>query len=65
LRGPEDIHAYQAYLTNEKKLAPRSVQVTVAALRFLYRVTLGLDWGFRPDYSVPKGAKDTGRHSQP
>ncbi|WP_247371252.1 hypothetical protein [Bradyrhizobium sp. 18] len=32
---PEDIHAYQLYLRNEKKLAPRSVQVTVAALRFL------------------------------
>ena len=46
LLGPEDIRAYQVYLTNEKKLAPRSVHVTVAALRFLYRVTLGLDWDF-------------------
>ena len=30
LLGPEDIRAYQLYLTNEKKLAPRSVHVTVA-----------------------------------
>jgi hypothetical protein len=64
--GPEEIHAYQVYLTNEKKLAPRSVQVTVAALRLLYRVTLGLDWistgSFRaqrrrrhwPSFSAPR-----------
>ena len=65
LLGPEDIHAYQVYLTNEKKLAPRSVQVTVAALRFLYPRHARPRLGFRPDHSVPKGAKDTGRHSQP
>jgi len=65
LLGPEDIRAYKVYLTNEKKLAPGSIQVTVAALRFLYRVTLGLDWDFDRDHSVPQGAKDTGRHSQP
>src|SRR5258708_33334028 len=42
LLGPEDIRAEQISLTNEKKLAPRSWHVTVAALRFLYRVTLGI-----------------------
>lgn len=57
LLGPEDIHAYQVYLTNEKKLAPRSVQVTVAALRFLYRVTLGLDWDFDRIIPCPKTPK--------
>ena len=57
LLGPEDIHAYQVYLTNEKKLAPRSVQVTVAALRFLYRVTLGLDWDFDRIIPCPKAPK--------
>jgi hypothetical protein len=36
--GPEDIRAYQVYLTNEKKLAPRSILTAVAALRFLYKV---------------------------
>jgi site-specific recombinase XerD len=57
LLGPEDIHAYQVYLTNEKKLAPGSVQVTVAALRFLYRVTLGLDWDFDRIIPCPKAPK--------
>ncbi|MGY4346756.1 hypothetical protein ACVWXM_003223 [Bradyrhizobium sp. GM7.3] len=62
---PTDWHAYPVYLTNEKKLAPRSVQVTVAALRFLYRATLGLDWDFDQMIQCAKGAKDTGLHSQP
>ena len=61
LLGPEDIRAYQVYLTNEKKLAPGSIQVTVAALRFWHiavEVTrqdriafLFLRWGKRPDVS--------------
>jgi site-specific recombinase XerD len=38
--GPEEIRAYQVYLTNEKRLAPASLVITVAALRFLYTVTL-------------------------
>ena len=38
--GPEDIRAYQVHLTNEKKLAPSSVLIAVAALRFLYKVSL-------------------------
>jgi len=57
LLGPEDIRAYQVYLTYEKKLAPRSVHVTVAALRFLYRVTLGLDWDFDQIIPCPKAPK--------
>jgi len=57
LLGPEDIRAYQVYLTNEKKLAPCSVHVTVAALRFLYRVTLGLDWDFGRIIPCPKAPK--------
>ena len=28
--GPDDIHAYQIYLTNEKKLAPSSIVIAVA-----------------------------------
>jgi hypothetical protein len=42
--GPEEIRAYQIYLINEKKLAPASLVTTVAALRFLYPVTLKQDW---------------------
>jgi transposase, IS6 family len=38
--GPEEIRSYQVYLTNEKKLAPSSIIIAVAALRFLYKVTL-------------------------
>ena len=37
LLGPEDIRAYQVYLTNEKKLATSTVVIAVSALRFLYR----------------------------
>ncbi|MHC4687115.1 MAG: site-specific tyrosine recombinase/integron integrase [Planctomycetota bacterium] len=41
---PEDIRTYQLYLLNEKKLSPSSLNVTVSALRFFYRVSLGKDW---------------------
>jgi integrase/recombinase XerD len=44
--GPEDIRTYQIYLTNEKKLAPGSVLIAVAALRFLYKVSLKKNWTF-------------------
>src|SRR5580700_692682 len=37
---PEHIRTYQIYLTNEKRLAPNSIHTAVAALRFLYRITL-------------------------
>lgn len=35
--GPEEIRAYQVYLTNEKKLASSSLVIAVCALRFLYK----------------------------
>lgn len=37
---PEEIRAYQVYLTNDQQLAPASVVIAVAALRFLDKVTL-------------------------
>lgn len=52
--GPEDIRAYQVYLTNEKDMAPSSVIVAVAALRFLYRVTLKKEWRFEHVIPAPK-----------
>ena len=52
--GPEEIRAYQVYLTNEKKLAPASILIAVAALRFLYRVTLKRDWRFDEVIPPPK-----------
>jgi site-specific recombinase XerD len=52
--SPEDIRAYQLYLTNEKKLAPGSILIAVASLRFLYRVTLHREWTFENIIPAPK-----------
>src|ERR1700693_4895293 len=52
--GPEDIRAYQVYLTNEKKLALGSILIAVAALRFLYKVSLKKDWTFEDVIPAPK-----------
>jgi site-specific recombinase XerD len=52
--GPEDIRAYQVHLTNEKKLAPGSILIAVAALRFLYKVSLKRDWPFDDVIPAPK-----------
>jgi site-specific recombinase XerD len=52
--GPEEIRAYQIYLTNEKKLAPSSINIAVSALRFLYKVTLKKDWPVEEMIPAPK-----------
>ena len=52
--GPEEIRSYQVYLTNEKKLAPSSILIAVAALRFLYKVTLHRDWAVEEIIPAPK-----------
>ena len=52
--GPEQIRDYQVYLTNEKKLAPGSVLIAVAALRFLYKVSLHRKWSFGDVIPAPK-----------
>lgn len=54
LLGPEQIRAYQIYLTNEKKLATGSILIAIAALRFLYRVTLKRDWSLAEVIPAPK-----------
>jgi site-specific recombinase XerD len=54
---PEDIRTYQVYLTNEKKLAPSSVITAVAALRFVYKVSLKKIWHFEdanPNPRIPQ-----------
>lgn len=51
---PEHIRTYQIYLTNEKKLATSSIHMAVAALRFLYRITLKKEWTFGEDIPLPK-----------
>ena len=52
--GPEQIRAYQVYLTNEKHLAPSSIVIAVSALRFVYRVTLKKAWPFDAVIPAPK-----------
>ena len=44
LLGPADIRAYQLHLIQERQLSASSVLVAVAAIRFLYKVTLKWDW---------------------
>ena len=51
---PEDIRAYQVYLTTERRLATSSLVVAVSALRFLYRVTLQKRWAFDDVIPAPK-----------
>lgn len=52
--GPEEIRTYQVYLTNEKQLAPGSVLIAIAALRFLYSVTLKKSWDVEQIIPAPK-----------
>jgi integrase/recombinase XerD len=44
----------EVYLTNERKLAPSTILVAVAALRFLYKVTLHKDWTLPEIIPAPK-----------
>ena len=52
--GPEEIRTYQVYLTTERKLAPGSILIAVAALRFLYKVTLQQTWSVTDLIPAPK-----------
>lgn len=52
--GPEEIRSYQVYLAMEKQLAPSSICTAVAALRFLYNVTLQKDWVLEDIIPAPK-----------
>lgn len=52
--GEEEIRAYQIYLSQEKKLAPSSIAVAVAALRFLYTITLKRRWDLSLVLPQPK-----------
>lgn len=51
--GPEQVRTYQVHLTKTLKLAPGSVSIATAALRFLYKVTLKRDW-MPDDIPMPK-----------
>ena len=55
LLGPDDIRAYQLHLARDRRLSASSILVAVAAIRFLYKVTLRRDWDF--DEVVPSCRK--------
>ena len=55
--GPEQIRAYQVYLTKEKKLATGSILIAISALRFLYKITLKKDWILEDIIPAPKTPK--------
>ena len=52
--GSEEIRAYQVYLINEKRLAPKSISTAVSALRFLYTITLKKNWLVEDVIPAPK-----------
>ena len=54
LLGPEQIREHQVHLATGKRLAPGSIAVAVAALRFLYGVTLQKDWNIPEVLPTPK-----------
>jgi site-specific recombinase XerD len=47
--GPPEIRAWQIHLAQDKRLAASSISVAVAALRFLYTVTLRQEWTIKDD----------------
>lgn len=51
--GPEEVRAYQIYLTQTRMLSPGSVSVATGALRFLYKVTLKRPWAWE-EIPMPK-----------
>jgi site-specific recombinase XerD len=52
--GPEHVRAYHLHLSQEKQLAPSTVAVSIAALRFVYNVTLGRPWNMGSVLPYPK-----------
>ncbi len=54
LLGPEQIRAYQVYLIKERKLATSSIAIAIAALRFVYRITLKKNWSVADILPAPK-----------
>jgi integrase/recombinase XerD len=57
LLGPEEIRAWQVHLIDERKLSPASIKVSVSALRFLYKVTLGRPWSFDDVIPAPRSQR--------
>ena len=47
----EDIHRYQAYLTNDRQVSSSYFNQSVSAIKYFYRVTLPRPWG---DEAIPR-----------
>jgi hypothetical protein len=50
--GPPEIRAWQLYLARDKGLAASSISLAIAALRFLYTVTLHREWTIKDDIPI-------------
>ena len=57
LLGPAEIRAWRLHLAQDKQLAASSILVAVAALRFLYQITLRRDWDLRLEVPAPRKPK--------
>jgi integrase/recombinase XerD len=55
LLGPAEVRTWLVHLARNKRLSAASISVTVAALRFLYSVTLRRGWTLQDD--IPAGRK--------
>lgn len=55
--GHEEIRTWQIYLVEERRLAASSISVAVAALRFLYTVTLKRPWVVDDDIPTSRQPK--------
>jgi site-specific recombinase XerD len=54
LLGPAEIQAWRLHLAQDKRLAASSILVAVAALRFLYKITLRRDWDLELEVPAPR-----------
>ena len=55
--GPHEIRAWQIHLIEESRLAASSIEVAVAALRFVYTVTLKRPWVVEDDIPTSRQSK--------
>jgi site-specific recombinase XerD len=42
--SPDDIRSYQLFLVEQRQLAPQTINCVLAAIQFLYTVTLDMPW---------------------
>jgi integrase/recombinase XerD len=57
LLGPAEIQAWRLHLAQDKHLAASSILVAVAALRFLYKITLRRNWDLELEVPAPRKPK--------